>query len=321
LTACDGDNDGYTEFDLTLVTNDISVEQDISFTYFSSLDDAQKNQNPISNFTSYTNSVANQDYVYVRIEEDPAVNTRCPSLARIKLLTYYPSNPLPKEVFICPRTETILDGGDFDEYLWSTGETTREITVGEIGIYTVTVTRYLNYGLTCSATFQVEVKLLEEPVIIELQQGKDHITVIARGPAPLEYSIDNVNWQRNNTFSNLEPGIYTFYVRSVANGCEAITSKGIIFGVPNVITPNRDGYNDVWRLCGLDLFNESSHIKIFDRYGKQVFEQTSHTCFIWDGKHLGRNLPTTSYWYIINIADGRQFTGWIMLRNYDESYR
>ncbi len=229
-------------------------------------------------------------------------------------------------VYLCPRIDSLeIDGGDFNEWEWSFNgqvkSTNRYYTVKDVGVYTIKVTQYLNYGLICSATFQVEVKPLEEPVIVDLQQGKDYITVIARGPAPLEYSIDNVNWQRDNTFSRLEPGIYTFYVRSQANGCESITSKGIIFGIYNVITPNGDKYNDVWRLCGLHLFTKPSHVKIFDRYGKQVFEQESQTCFEWDGKHLGRVLPTTSYWYIITIADGRQFTGWIMLRNYDEHFR
>jgi gliding motility-associated-like protein len=320
LTACDGDNDGKTEFNLALVQDDISIESGITFTYFSSLEDAQKNQNPISNIDSYTNK-DNQDYVYVRVEENPSIGTRCPSLAKIKLITYYPPNPLPREVYICPGTETVLDAGDFDEYSWSTGETTREKRADEPGIYSVKVTKYLNYGFTCSATFEIEVKSLSVPVIMDLIEGTDYITVIAKGPAPLEYSIDNVNWQTNNTFSNLEPGIYTFYVRSVLNGCEGNTSQGIIFRIPNVITPNGDGYNDVWKLCGLDLFEGgNSHIRIFNRYGKQVFEQDSNTCFVWDGKYLGRILQTTSYWYIINIADGRQFTGWIVLRNHDEGF-
>ncbi|MDR2122977.1 MAG: T9SS type B sorting domain-containing protein, partial [Flavobacteriaceae bacterium] len=167
----------------------------------------------------------------------------------------------------------------------------------------------------------VEVKLFEEPVITDLQEGADYITVIAKGAFPLEYSMDNKHWQKSNTFTDLGAGIYTFYVRSLSNGCEGIPSKGILFKVPNVITPNGDGHNDTWRLCGLDLFDTTSHIKIFDRYGKQMFEQGTRSCFTWDGKYLGRNLPTTSYWYIITIADGRQFTGWILLRNYDEDYR
>lgn len=329
LEACDGDNDGYTSFDLSLVNADIVnslSETNVKFSYFSSLEDAQKQQNEQTNFSSYQNLNSKVDYVYVRLDELNPIGKKCPSLAKIKLKTYYPDNPLPKFIYLCPRIDSLkLNGGNFDEWEWSLNgrviSTDRYFTVKDIGVYSLKVTKYLNYNLTCSVVFKVEAKHLEDPVILELKAGDNYITVIAKGPQPLEYSIDNINWQTSNTFTNLEPGIYTFYVRSKANGCEAITSKGIIFKVPNAITPNGDGYNDIWKLCGLNLFSSPSQIKIFDRYGKKVFEQQSDNCFLWDGKYLGRNLPTTSYWYIITIADGRKFTGWILLRNYDESYR
>ncbi|TWP23700.1 T9SS type B sorting domain-containing protein [Apibacter muscae] len=323
LVGCDEDNDGFSSFDLTLVSEEISEDSDISFSYFSTLEDAQNNQNPILNFTSYINKKAIEDYVYVRVEEYPANHTRCHSLAKIKLKTYYSTNPLPAEDFICPRGKGTLDGGDYDFWEWSLNgkviSNQRYIDISETGIYTLKVSKNLNYGITCPSTFTIEIKLLREPVIMELKQGKDYITVIAQGPAPLEYSLDQIHWQDDNTFSNLSEGIYTVYVRSKANGCNSISSKGIIFGIPNVITPNGDRHNDVWRLGGLSMFNgEYSHIKIFNRYGKIVFEESSNTYFLWDGKYLGRVLPTASYWYIITIADGRKFTGWILLRNYDD---
>jgi gliding motility-associated-like protein len=44
--------------------------------------------------------------------------------------------------YICPGTSTILDaGGGFTTYLWSTGETTRTITVSTVGTYSVTITK------------------------------------------------------------------------------------------------------------------------------------------------------------------------------------
>ena len=104
----------------------------------------------------------------------------------------------------------------------------------------------------------------------------------------------------------------------MANGCFSTEKKGVLFKINNVITPNGDNFNEVWQLCGLEHFDSlPSHIKIFDRYGKVVFTQSSNSCFVWDGHYLGRPLPTTTYWYIINIADGRQFTGWIVLRNHN----
>lgn len=335
LYACDGDQDGYAYFQLPLVEHLFKNQPNSTIRFYRTERDAnnalkdeamgkpskQIQEPELSNYKS------NKGYVYVRV--DNIDDDFCPSVAKVELIPYVSPTPPNEIVYICPRYATTLDAGDdgYDQIRWyfkgklvGTGQYLENVR--DIGIYTVEHTKILNYNISCTTTHQIEVKLLEEPIIVELQQGKDYITVIANGPAPLEYSIDKINWQRSNTFTNLKQGIYTFYVRSVANSCDAITSKGIIFGINNVITPNGDNYNDAWRVCGLDLFKgENSQVKIFDRYGKQVFEETSNTCFVWDGKHLGRNLPTSSYWYIITIADGREFTGWIMLRNYNESDR
>ncbi|QYN48228.1 T9SS type B sorting domain-containing protein [Apibacter sp. ESL0432] len=335
LYACDGDQDGYAYFQLPLVEHLFKNQPNSTIRFYRTEKDAnnalkdeamgkpskQIQEPELSNYKS------NKGYVYVRV--DNIDDDFCPSVAKVELIPYISPTPPNEIVYICPRYAATLDAGDdgYDQIRWyfkgklvGTGQYLENVR--DIGIYTVEHTKILNYNISCTTTHQIEVKLLEEPIIVELQQGKDYITVIANGPAPLEYSIDKINWQRSNTFTNLKQGIYTFYVRSVANSCDAITSKGIIFGINNVITPNGDNYNDAWRVCGLDLFKgENSQVKIFDRYGKQVFEETSNTCFVWDGKHLGRNLPTSSYWYIITIADGREFTGWIMLRNYNESDR
>lgn len=335
LYACDGDQDGYAYFQLPLVEHLFKNQPNSTIRFYRTEKDAnnalkdeamgkpskQIQEPELSNYKS------KNGYVYVRV--DNIDDDFCPSVAKVELIPYISPTPPDEIVYICPRYAATLDAGDdgYDQIRWyfkgklvGTGQYLENVR--DIGIYTVEHTKILNYNISCTTTHQIEVKLLEEPIIVELQQGKDYITVIANGPAPLEYSIDKINWQRSNTFTNLKQGIYTFYVRSVANSCDAITSKGIIFGINNVITPNGDNYNDAWRVCGLDLFKgENSQVKIFDRYGKQVYEETSNTCFVWDGKHLGRNLPTSSYWYIITIADGREFTGWIMLRNYNESDR
>ncbi|WP_303849273.1 T9SS type B sorting domain-containing protein [Apibacter mensalis] len=335
LYACDGDQDGYAYFQLPLVEHLFKNQSNSTIRFYRTEKDAnnalkdeamgkpskQIQEPELSNYKS------KNGYVYVRV--DNIDDDFCPSVAKVELIPYVSPTPPNEIVYICPRYAATLDAGDdgYDQIRWyfkgklvGTGQYLENVR--DIGIYTVEHTKILNYNISCTTTHQIEVKLLEEPIIVELQQGKDYITVIANGPAPLEYSIDKINWQRSNTFTNLKQGIYTFYVRSVANSCDAITSKGIIFGINNVITPNGDNYNDAWRVCGLDLFKgENSQVKIFDRYGKQVYEETSNTCFVWDGKHLGRNLPTSSYWYIITIADGREFTGWIMLRNYNEADR
>ncbi len=317
INNCDDNFDGITSFNLNSVTSQLTSISGAQFEFYSTLTDAQNQTNPITNSTNYQNIQSNTDKVYVRISSAGY----CPSLGIINLTVLaLPPSSLEKELKICPNSTLTLDAGSSPEihsYLWSTGETTQTIIIDKTGTYQVTITGTNG----CKATYTTQVTEYSPIIIADLIEGDDYITVIAEGPPPLEYSMNNSNWQSDNTFRNLEPGIYTFYVRSKSNGCISTEKKGVIFKVNNVITPNGDGKNDTWKMCDLENFDSRpSRIQIFDRYGKEVYSQTSNTCFTWDGFYLGRPLPTTSYWYIIHIADGRQYTGWIMLRNYDESF-
>ncbi|WP_128331342.1 T9SS type B sorting domain-containing protein [Apibacter sp. HY039] len=321
IENCDNDFDGITSFDLTSVTSDITKDSTAIFTFYSTLIDAQNQTNSISNPSSYSNINPVNDMVYVRISS----TKYCPSLSSINLKVLpVPVSPLEKDLKICPNSILVLNadtGNEEDYYEWSTGDkgyNLHSITINNAGTYQVTITGTNG----CKYTYKTTVTEYSKIVITDLFEGDDYITVIAEGPQPLEYSMDLINWQDQNTFYNLKPGVYTFYVRSKANGCISVQKKGVIFKVTNTITPNGDGFNDNWQLCGLENFDsQPSKIKIFDRYGKEVFSQSSNTCFVWNGFYLGRPLPTTSYWYVIDIIDGRQFTGWILLRNYDEDFR
>jgi large repetitive protein len=54
------------------------------------------------------------------------------------------------------------------------------------------------------------------------------ITITATGgQAPLEYSIDNINWQTNNVFSNLAAGSYKAYVRNSNNTCSVAAATSV----------------------------------------------------------------------------------------------
>ena len=85
------------------------------------------------------------------------------------------------------------------------------------------------------------------------------------------------------------------------------------------LSPNNDGFNDSLdleflsdRAGGIDLF------QIFNRLGTLVFEQNNYVNQ-WVGQDMnGNELPTGTYFYIINIAEnditfGRQATGWIYI--------
>jgi len=73
--------------------------------------------------------------------------------------------------------------------------------------------------------------------------------------------------------------------------------------IPTVITPNGDGYNDVWRIPLIELYPKAS-VEIFSRWGKLVFSSKNGYTKPWDGTLNGNDLPMDSYHYVIDLGNG-----------------
>lgn len=67
--------------------------------------------------------------------------------------------------------------------------------------------------------------------------------------------------------------------------------------VPNAFSPNGDGINDFFNIQYRLL--QTFHIKIFDRWGNQVYE-SSDMHFRWDGTQSGSPSPEGVYMYLIS---------------------
>lgn len=115
-------------------------------------------------------------------------------------------------------------------------------------------------------------------------------------------------------------GFYTIYVRS-ADNCLPVVKFLAAVSIPNVITPNGDQLNAT--IDGSVLLDKITPVfKIFDRYGKIVFEGSISNNFTWDGTARGVALPTATYWYYSQWMDFEGTTpdilqGWIFLKNRD----
>ena len=222
------------------------------------------------------------------------------------------------DIQICNGNTGLLDAGPGPNYTysWNTGETSRTISPTQSGTYTVTI----NNGV-CSKVFSATVSYTKVPEILEIVYQNDALTVLAKNneASPLEYSInDGISWQSSNIFYNiLKNAEYTIRVRNVRTLCDTAVVYYTFF-LPNAITPNGDGYNDVISFAGITKFNNFS-ATIFDRYGQQIFKATEQNP-VWDGKYLGRTIPTATYWYTASWEDRiskKQFkiSGWILLKN------
>lgn len=223
-----------------------------------------------------------------------------------------------RDVEICKGDKIILDAGAGVNYtyLWNTGETTQKITVDQSGVYTVTI----NNG-SCTKIFSATLSYIIAPEISEVVYSDNTLTINVKnsGITSLEYSIDNgISWQSSNVFMNvLRNTQYTIKVRSKGATCDTTTEYYTFFLV-NTITPNGDGRNDqinFGKVSGYEDFKG----EIFDRYGKVIF-RISSTNSIWNGKELGRGVPTATYWYKLSWKDPVSkkpihATGWILLKN------
>ena len=73
--------------------------------------------------------------------------------------------------------------------------------------------------------------------------------------------------------------------------------------VGKAITPNNDGFNDLWDIEGLTDDYPDALVDIYDRWGRLVFRSERGYRKAWDGKGLNSSdgLPMDSYYYIINL--------------------
>ncbi len=69
--------------------------------------------------------------------------------------------------------------------------------------------------------------------------------------------------------------------------------------VPNVITPNGDGQNDILFIQTGNL--ESYSINIFNRFGRRIFESNDPKDY-WDGKVNGKVVSSGTYFYVIEAG-------------------
>ena len=250
---------------------------------------------PVATGTNFITPILNQNTTYyVEGTNNGCLSNRIP----ITISVY----PLPivtnENAILCENKTLTLDAGISNvSYLWSTSETTKQITVSTPGNYTVTVT---TFPQNCSSTKTVNVILHNIPQIQEVIVENTTATIIVNGFGSFEYSIDGVNYQNSNEFIINDGGKYMAYVREKYE-CGIDFEPFIIISIPKFFTPNNDGNNDNWIIRGL-VFYPKAEVKIYDRFGKLLIQLTA-TKYYWDGTLNGKNLISDDYWYVFKIDE------------------
>ena len=107
-------------------------------------------------------------------------------------------------------------------YLWSNGSTATSISGVIAGPYVVTITDANNCSIIKLAKIETSVPPNIVSAIPSCSGGLGVITVTATATPSnnvLQYSLDGVNYQANNVFTNLANNTYTVYVRDVQSQC------------------------------------------------------------------------------------------------------
>ncbi|WP_073370270.1 T9SS type B sorting domain-containing protein [Flavobacterium fluvii] len=218
LSLCDDNKNGKEFFDLTNLEPLVAVNQTgITFSYFTKLEDATTDKNPIVNFKNYDSFSTT---LFVRATMDPD----CYKIIAVKLIVRNPTANITGVLNVCSGS-TLLTATKGVSYLWSNGETTQSISATHTGLYSVTVTD----ASGCKAVGTVTIipnQVAAQPTIKITQPSCSVFTGSIEVTSPAsEYSFDDgKTWGTNPEIKNLPIGTYYVKIRT-ASGCESYNTK------------------------------------------------------------------------------------------------
>ncbi|MBP6182321.1 gliding motility-associated C-terminal domain-containing protein [Flavobacterium sp.] len=202
------------------------------------------------------------------------------------------------------------------------------------GKYTMSV-RFTNSILCITIGAEITINAIPLQIQFEISgdcESKDH--VLTANSIAGSYDSNNVDYQwkdstgtlvgTNSNVLNVSEVItstaeqevfpikYSLTVKSIATGCErtdVVTIESIYCNIQKGISPDGNGSNDFFDLKLMNVKN----LEIFDRYGIKVYSQSNYTDQ-WKGQtDKGDELPSATYYYVIELNKGETKTGWIYL--------
>ena len=221
-------------------------------------------------------------------------------------------------VLTCNSGTAVLDAGVYDSYLWSTMETTQTISVSSSGTYYVTV-----YQGSCSSVLDsVYADLSVETISVTSSDGiciGDDFEFSVTGGGTYSWSGPesySSNDSLNTIYSITENQVGNYNVLvTYPNGCTVtglvsvlLSDYSVCHKIPEIITPNGDGANDVFVVEFLNQYPNNS-LTIFNRWGATTFEASPYLNDFEGIANKGINIgtdkvPNGTYYYVLDLGDG-----------------
>jgi len=240
ISQCDANHDGSENFDLSKL-NSLVVPSTtgLNFSYFTNYNEAEANLNPIANFTNYPSSSTS---IFVRVSN----GSTCFKIISASLEVRNPTANITGILNVCSGS-TVLTASSGSSYLWSTGDTSQNVTVTSLGNYSVTVTD--SFGCSSDASVTIEPSQTAVSPALQVTQPSCFSTTgtIKVTSAAAQYSFDDgVTWTTNNTKSNVYPGTYLVKIKTI-NGCTSY-SQSVTITAASTLYPNYNYTNPLF--CG-----------------------------------------------------------------------
>lgn len=217
------------------------------------------------------------------------------------------------------ESTTISPTGTYSSYLWHDGSTGQQYTTSTEELVKLTVTD--NNGCKTTDSLYVNVNSLPN-----VNLGRD-TTLCGTESLILDAGSDGTQYTwstgENTRYITIYEGMKTIWVKVINEyDCESGDTIGInacsledyFENIPNVITPNSDGSNDVWRIPELEAFPDAT-VEIYSRWGMLIFKSAPGYSDPWDGTSKGKELPMDAYYYIIypGVAGAKPIVGNVTL--------
>jgi len=218
------------------------------------------------------------------------------------LLDPPPIHSIQNDTFFCQNDSIELNLGDFSSYYWSDNYSGQYRWITQADSYIVQVTD----SIGCKSPLDTLIISEKAAPVISIYGD----TIICYGET-IDLETDNnyeeYLWNNNSNLSTTQiynKGLYWVKVTD-SIGCSGYDSIMIAncptkIEVPNIFTPNGDGYNDKFEIVYKNI--QEFKIKIYNRWGTRVFSSDNIDDY-WDGTNNGQKSPSGVYfWEIIYKA-------------------
>jgi len=163
----------------------------------------------------------------------------------------------------------------------------------------------------------VTVTFITPPIVdagatVTINQGQT-ITLSASGGTAYIWFPQNTLSYFNTANPDATPVIttlYTVYGSDPTEKCFSFDTVTVIvlpsdnIIIYNTFTPNKDQNNDTWYIGNIEQFPDNT-VEVYNRNGKLVYKKTNYDN-TWDGRAYGNELPAGTYFYIIDLKNGKQ---------------